>query len=116
MSSRVSWNFLERRSNVADSWYCLLADECSSLEHQIVSGGVCSGEMVQWLANVSMVVSAPIDDLNRHTAHAWEAAREIVSAWSGTFRSIFRCFSSRRFQCGPSLCMKRLAMRFSFAR
>lgn len=62
-------NFSERRKNVADSRYSMLSYECDLLKRQVGSGGGCSGEMVQRLANASNNVDAFKDDFNRRAVH-----------------------------------------------
>lgn len=66
---------MDRRDNIANLWYFLLVDECDFLELQKASGRVCSGEMIQTLANASKDVDAPIYDLNRHAAHSLNAVQ-----------------------------------------
>lgn len=67
----------ERRNNVADLRYAMLRNECELLRREIVSCGVCSGEMVRRLVNASKDVDASIDDLNRLASHAQKAARDM---------------------------------------
>lgn len=51
----------------------MLVDECHRLKHQIVSGSVRSGEMIQRLANASKDVDGLIDDLNSHATPTQKA-------------------------------------------
>lgn len=60
----------ERRNNFADSRFLMINDECDSLQRQIASDRMCSGEMLQRLVNAFKDVDASIDDLSRHAARA----------------------------------------------
>lgn len=62
-------DFSKRYNNDADLRYAMLTEERDFLKRQIATGGVCSGDYVQRLANVSMDVDGSIYDLNLHAAH-----------------------------------------------
>lgn len=60
---------IEHRNIVVDLQYFMLSDECVLPKHQSASGGMCSEEMVQGVANAIKNVVTSITDLNRHAAH-----------------------------------------------
>lgn len=63
----------ERFNNAADFWYSLLSDSCVLLRGQIVTGRVCSEEMVEILANAFRDVEAMLYDFKCHAAYAQKA-------------------------------------------
>lgn len=67
---------MERRNNIENSRYSILSDECDLVKRQIASCGVCSGQMVQRLANEPKGVDALIDGLNCDAAHVEKAAQD----------------------------------------
>lgn len=48
----------------------MLSNGYDSLKRHIANGGLCSGDMVQLLANASKDFDASIDDSNSHSLHS----------------------------------------------
>lgn len=75
MSSKKSRFCLDGRNHVADLQYSITVDESSSLNYQIISRVICSGEIEERFANAFRDVKASVDDLNRHAERAQKAIR-----------------------------------------
>lgn len=72
--------FFKRRNNVSHSRYSQPVDEGRLIRRQIAGCRVCSGDMLQQLANATEDVSASIDDFNSYAAHSLKSVLNKIGA------------------------------------